>query len=198
MTGKIVLFISTLIFSFFSQAALATTFSLLGVQDGTASYSVTADGITMVVDSPAPSTLSAVEVLDISGLQFGQFDSLDITPLYSFDVSFDETVLVTSYFVEVTGLPGNGPIFSVEGNGVLSTGNVGDGNQSELQFNNGPLKFLAGEAYTFFLETPIVDMQSFVICNIKALYSACSRGGLAVRLGVDWASWNQAQEIIIN
>lgn len=167
MAGQIALLVSTLTFFFFSQITLATTFSLLGVQDGTTSYSVTADGITMIVDSPAPSTLSRVDVQNIDGLQFGQVNGV-VTPLQSFDISFDATVMVSSYFVEYELASGGAPIFSVEGDGVLSTGNVGNGYQTERQFNNSPLKFLAGEAYTFFLEEPILDGQSFIMGNIKA------------------------------
>lgn len=124
-----------------SLSAHATYFSLSGVIDGSSSYSTTAAGITLTIDNPAPGGL--INFPDgFPGIDFG-----DLRPFFggtyvlkSFDISFSQSVLLTSIDNPFTvGLM----LYWIAGEGMFYAGNL-----SNPTFST-PLLLEAGQRYTF-------------------------------------------------
>lgn len=147
----------------------AAVFSVENIPLYSNEYSTTVNGVTMTIDSPAPSSLAesdgSVNGLS-SSLYVGQlsFTGLRLT---SFDIRFDQTVSVESFTSLGTWITGE-VAFSIAGEGAYSEGIVpvkfgaeGEATQ-EIEINGGPLIFLADQRYTF-SDTTAGGDRSFVL-----------------------------------
>jgi hypothetical protein len=146
-----------------SANAYSMSFSLRDVVDQSASYSVTVNDVTMTVDSPQPGLLSNFPD-GVEGLDFGLVSTSGLE-LTSFDLSFDTDMFVTGY---VTSFILGDPVFDIEGTGVLSLNNSFC--CLPQLFNGEPLLFLAGENYTFSVQSPR-ELEAVTFGSIEASVS---------------------------
>jgi hypothetical protein len=122
-------------------SAHAAYFSVSGLIDQSSSYSVTTSGVTLTVDNPGPGALTNFPD-SYAGLDFG-----DARPfvggtyvLYSFDLSFSHSVLLSAIDNPVTL---GSVFFSITGDGVSTSSYLSNPSYPT------PLLFKAGERYTF-------------------------------------------------
>lgn len=146
-------------------SANASFFSLENVVNGSTSFSVTQDGITMSLTSPQPIAFSNFPD-GFDGLDLGNFPTLEFE-VESFVVSFDQTVNVASF----TSLTGFETVeFSIVGAGVNSLDNQVScasvcTDEQVQNFNAFPLRFEAFENYLFSVDA---NGSAFTMGGIEA------------------------------